>query len=194
MTFNDIVMNRSLEDRLNDGSQGSLEVQGDWVIKTRRQGSFDDPAKEYQFLKAGSAEGVTPKAFLKEGSLWVRLVDNGLTLREVLEGFSLGLITESELEDVVEEVVDAFYKLHSQVECCQVDAHSGNTLVYREGNRFKVSLIDFGQGEWIDDWKDGIDDFYLLGADIQGLAPSVYGLFCELVEELGYPSPDMMTI
>ena len=194
MSFNDIVMNRSLQDRLDDGSQGRLEIRGKWVIKTQRPDSFDDPIKEYQFLKAGSSEGITPKPFLKGDSLWVSLIDNGLSLREVLEGFESGLISLSELEEVVEEVVEAFYKLHHQVECCQVDSHSGNTLVYKQGNNFKIALIDFGQGEWIDDWKDGIDDFYLLGADIQGLAPSVYGLFCELVEDLGYPSPDIMAI
>ncbi|MDV7390778.1 hypothetical protein RZS08_05460, partial [Arthrospira platensis SPKY1] len=164
-----------------------------WVVKTRRPDSFDDPARELQFLKVGAAEGITPKGFLKGDSLYVRLIDNGLSLREVLEGFSAGLITLVQLEDVIEEVVNAFYILHSRVECCQVDSHSGNTMVYQENNQFKVALIDFGQGEWIDNWEEGINDFYILGSDIQGLAPQVYEFFCELVVELGYPSPDILS-
>ncbi|MEI2420694.1 hypothetical protein V6O07_10505, partial [Arthrospira platensis SPKY2] len=49
-----------LQSRLNDGSQGILEVKGNWVVKTRRPDSFDDPARELQFLKVGAAEGITP--------------------------------------------------------------------------------------------------------------------------------------
>jgi hypothetical protein len=192
--LSNVILARTLQDRLNDGSQGELTVQNGWVVKTARKGSTEMKT-EYQFLKAGARFGVCPKSFMKKNDLYIKLIDNGLTLREVLEGLEGGIVSFSEAKDAIEKTIEQFVQLHQKVECCQVDAHAGNTLIYQDENEeIQAILIDFGQGRWIDSWTEGLEDFLILGSQIQGYSDELYQFFIELVISEGYPSPDFLDI
>jgi tRNA A-37 threonylcarbamoyl transferase component Bud32 len=189
--FQNVLNNKTLEERLSLGTQSQLKIKDDWLIKTYDIDSKEKLLTEYQFLKKSSQKGISPQTIWLKNKLHIKLIKESITLLEVIEGYKENLFSYEEVTLILKESICQFNKLHKKMKCIHGDARVENVLVYLDKHKnFKVLLIDFGEAHWINNWKAGASDFYSLFVSVIELSAEFDEVIQKCIKELGYPNLD----
>jgi tRNA A-37 threonylcarbamoyl transferase component Bud32 len=149
-----INRSRSLQERLNDGSNANLSlVSEQWLQKADKVGLLPQIEHEFQIYQQLDAVGlmgtITPVCDLDFGiyeypaAIYLSLIGQGASLWEYALAHLSGEMSTADWQSLCRATGEKISKFHAGG-FVHIDLHAGNIVIELEENEWQPFLIDFG--------------------------------------------------